>query len=120
MSIISILLVTSITFIGYTLTNGNDKYYELEKEILINAKSRDNQDIYVNFELLNKNKCDGFVVRESSLFKDKYKAFIRCKDYKTYNYDKYAKKYGYWLTIQDITVIIILDLLKILSRESLL
>ena len=102
------LLVGGLTAIGFVYKNKLKKYEDLENKLEESAKQyvdqkflypEANQNIKITLEELKREEfidnlnvddeeCDGYeiVSHDGSTFQ--YKAYIKCSDYKTKNYDK--------------------------------
>lgn len=102
------LLVGGLTAIGFVYKNKIKKYEELENKLESNVKAyvdekfiypEEGENIKITYQELKSNngidnlnvddeECDGYsiILHDGNIFK--YKTYIKCKDYKTKNYDK--------------------------------
>ena len=102
------LLVGGLTTIGFVYKNKITKYEELENKLADNMKNyvdekfiypEEGKNIKITYQELKSNdaidnlniddeECDGYgiVLHDGSIFK--YETYIKCKEYKTKNYDK--------------------------------
>lgn len=105
-TIVALMLVTGLTFLGMNINSKNREYYDLEKQLTEAA-----QDYYsqypnelpaskavitaeklseTNFinELKYKNEvCKGYVVIEKNYLNHGYSSYIKCSKYQTKNYN---------------------------------
>ncbi len=105
-SLISVLLVGGLTYLGFNLQNKNKNYYKLEERLKTSAEDYYSQ--YPNelpankkaitvprlietsflMEFKNQNEdCKGYVVIKKNLLSHDYKPYIKCSNYETKGYD---------------------------------
>ena len=112
--IIIVMLSLSLIFVGYTITKKKAPYKALENDMVEAAQTYYGQD--TNLNKLPKNKgtskvtigelesfginvnniisgdtCDGFVIVKAKDVAFSYKAYIKCNEYKTKDYEKFEK-----------------------------
>lgn len=103
---IVVLLVSGLTYIGFKIKNENNFYKGLENELEEVAKGYfgekpgllSNNKIVLDYELgeykeeilskLKENNCQGYVKTKSNMGIYEYKAYIKCNDYETKNYEQ--------------------------------
>ncbi len=104
--IIAVILVGSLTFIGYKLTSENKPYYDLETKLMDAAKIYfgqypeqlpDNHKTISSYKLIqndfldsidiNEEKCRGYVTVTKDYIFYEYEPFIKCENYMTKKYD---------------------------------
>ncbi len=110
-SIVAIILITGLTFIGINLKNKNRDYYALENKIQEAAKKYYSQypnelpasessitaEQLYNSDFLNNlnnksEKCNGYVTIKRKYVGHDYTPFIKCSNYQTKKYE--IKKEG--------------------------
>ncbi len=101
------ILVGGLTFIGYTLTNKNKDYYQMEKKLEEAAKeyysyyseklpSKETtiksdeliKEGFLKDLKIKKEKCTGFVKLSKNLINYEYTGYLKCNEYTTKNYKK--------------------------------
>ena len=106
---IAIILVVVLFFIGFNLTNKNNKYNKMEKRLVKTSEKylglypglypKTNQLVLTSEMLKNKGydvklykNCSGYVIIKKNNNFYKYEPYIKCKDYTTKGFnDKYIE-----------------------------
>ena len=105
-TIIAVILVGGLTYIGFNIKKQNKPYTDLEinleklavslvgeKPSIINETNKltiedfENNSYEINMNVGN-DKCDGYVIVEKKLSFYKYSAYISCNNYVTNGYNK--------------------------------